>query len=213
MRLQLSSDKKLAILIWRLAWPVAMSSVVFSGSRLVEVALLGRLGPQAVAAFGAGFQVMFPIIITLEGLFVGCQTFVAQAVGGGRHQEAEEAVAQSILLATVAGLFCMLVGFALGPHLVHLVVGEMEAELASEAMRFISILPLAFIPWLLQGAFTAVLSGAGDTLTPLALDVVMWAVVLGWDYLVLAGPLAHLSLGTAGIAMGRVWSRLATILL
>jgi len=213
MQLQLSWDRKLAGAIFGLAWPVAISSTILSASRLVEIALLGQLGARAVAAVGVGFQVTFPLTMILDGLFIGCRTFVAQAVGGGRHGEAEEAVAQSFLLAAFAGLTTMLVGFGLGPNLARLVVGEMEPQLAAETMWFLRLLPLAFIPWFWQAAFAAVLSGAGDTRRPLALDVVMWTLVLGWDWLVLAGPLAPLSLGAGGVALGRLWSRLATVLL
>jgi Na+-driven multidrug efflux pump len=107
----------------------------------------------------------------------------------------------------------MTVAFPLGPHLLRIVLGQVEAELVSQALGFLRLLPLAFIPWLLQSAITAVLSGAGDTRTPLALNAVLWSVVLGWDYLVLLGPLAHLPLGSTGIALSRIWGRLVAILL
>jgi hypothetical protein len=43
--------------IWRLAWPVILSQVLASAVSLIDIAMLGRLGPSALAAVGYVTQI------------------------------------------------------------------------------------------------------------------------------------------------------------
>jgi MATE family multidrug resistance protein len=67
----------------RLAGPVIMAELGWMAMGLVDVVMVGRLGPAAIGAIGIGKVVFIAVGIVGAGLLLGLDTSVSQAVGAG----------------------------------------------------------------------------------------------------------------------------------
>ena len=87
----------------RLATPVVVAELGWIAMGVVDIAMVGRLGPEAIGAVGVGSVVFFAIAVFGIGVSLGLDTLVAQAYGAQRLEECHRwlfhGVALSVLLA------------------------------------------------------------------------------------------------------------------
>ena len=72
-------------------------------SQVVDMAMVGRLGQNSVAAVGLSMQPFFLINALFMGLSVGTTALAARAVGAGNSEEAGQVTGQSIVIAFIFG--------------------------------------------------------------------------------------------------------------
>src|SRR5215471_3864522 len=97
--------------IWAMAWPAILSFVVVNIVDVVDVALVGRLGRQTVAAWGYASQCVHLVELLIQSVGIGCVALVARAVGGSDPQRARRAIAASLFISqslAVTGLLLAL---------------------------------------------------------------------------------------------------------
>ena len=90
--------------IWRLAWPVTTSLVLVSAVNLVDVVMVGRLGPAALAAVGYATQFHFLSQSVLFAVGFACVALMARAIGAGDLERARHALAASLVMAVATAL-------------------------------------------------------------------------------------------------------------
>lgn len=149
----------LSLAIWPLLEQFMNATVGF-----VDTALAGRLEPAALEAIGSAGYILWLIGIMQGAVGVGSTAIIARAIGGGRFDEADEALGQSILLALAWGATNMGLFFYAAP-LVPLATSldGRAAELCTEYLRIVALAaPLRAL--LFIGA--ACLRGAGDMKSP-----------------------------------------------
>lgn len=188
--------------ILALSIPSVVTSVGAAGLfQLVDLYFLGQLGPEELAAAGATNQTLRQIIFLLTmGLMTATQMFVSRFVGEGRPEDAERMAGQTLLLGTaISGTVGALGLFAARP-LVGLVVAD--PAVLDLGVTYVQI---AF-PFLAGAIFTqlatAILSGAGDTTTPMIASFVQTPTALFFEWTLGFGRLGAPELGLAGIAAG-----------
>jgi MATE family multidrug resistance protein len=71
---------------------------------VVDTAMVGRLGPAAIAGTGIGAGVYFMLAILAMGCALGADPLIAQAVGAGEHSRARRVYWQAL---RVAGWMCV----------------------------------------------------------------------------------------------------------
>jgi putative MATE family efflux protein len=110
--------------IWRLSWPVMLSQVLVTAVALVDIAMVGRLGAQAVAAVGYATQFFFMTQSALFAVGFACVALMARAIGAGRLDDARTALAASLFVG-VATAVLMSAGVILFPRTI---LGWLNAE-------------------------------------------------------------------------------------
>jgi multidrug resistance protein, MATE family len=88
----------------RLAGPLAAG---YAGSTLlgfVDTAMVGRLGPEALAAVGIGNGIFFGLSIAGMGFIQGADPLIAQALGAGEAQQARRIFWQAVRLSLLLSL-------------------------------------------------------------------------------------------------------------
>ena len=91
---------------------VLMSVAGFGLFQLVDLYILGQLGPGAIAAAGATNQVVRQLIfLLLMGLTFSAQMMISRLVGMGNLDAAEHVAGQTILLGLVVAAGSAIVGF------------------------------------------------------------------------------------------------------
>ena len=71
--------------IWELAIPSILGNLSYTIVGMVQTKFVGELGPQALAAVGAGQRVMFAMLAILMAVSAGTTALVARAWGAGDY--------------------------------------------------------------------------------------------------------------------------------
>jgi putative MATE family efflux protein len=106
-------------LIWRISIPASMGMFFNTLFNFTDTYCAGLLGTDALAAISYTFPLFFLLIALASGLSQGTTALMANALGANDDEGAVKIFAQSLLIATCAGVVFSLVGPALSPWLLH----------------------------------------------------------------------------------------------
>ncbi len=110
--------------IWELAWPVMLSQVLFNAVGLIDIAMVGRLGAEAVAAVGYATQFFFLTQSVLFAVGFACVALMARAIGAGDGLRARHVLAASLAVAVVTALVLIVAVLAAPRELLELLGAE-----------------------------------------------------------------------------------------
>jgi len=191
--------------LFTLAWPLVAGNLLQTFYNLADMFWVGRVSAEAVAAVSLMFPTAWMFISVAMGLTAAANAVVSQHVGAGEERAAENAVAQSVLLALAVAVTLGLFGFVIRRPLVA-VIGA-EGAVFDAAVAYIEVIFLAIPFTFLFFVFRAVLRAAGDTRTA------MWLVVVSAGLNVVIDPVfildwgPFLGLGARGAAIATLISR------
>ncbi len=186
--------------IVRLAWPAIISQVLASAVSLIDIAMLGRLGTDALAAVGYTSQYFQLAQAALLALSVACVALMARALGAGEPDRARGAFAASLVLSlgSAVAICVIAVGFPrflLGalnadPGVIDVAVPYFQLTLGSTLLLAASLT--------VESAYRS----ARNTTTPLVIASVVTVVKLALNGLLIFGAFGfpELDLIGAGIA-------------
>ena len=97
--------------IWQLALPSILGNLSYTIVGMVQTKFVGELGPQALAAVGAGQRVMFAMLAILMAVSAGTTALVARAWGAGDYEEASRVTMASLVLGCALSLVVATLGF------------------------------------------------------------------------------------------------------
>lgn len=169
--------------------------------QLFDLSFVSRLGEQAISAVvitNQGVrQVAFMFVM---GASFATQSLISRAIGSGDTERAEHVAGQSLCLGAMFAVGVGVVG-GLFPAELFSLAGPDEAfyELGVPYLRLVSLLFVGAVTTMLFGA---ILGGAGDTTTPLLVQMVQFPVAIGAEYLLIFGHAGLPELGVRGVALG-----------
>lgn len=193
--------------LFNLAIPIMGTSFVQMAYSLTDMAWVGRIGSEAVAAIGAvGILTWMLQSFSLLNK-VGAEVTVGQSIGSGNQQEAKAYAAHNLTLALIFSLMWGVIFFSLATPIVSLY--KLSPEISAKAVEYLRIVSTAFPFVFLASAFTGVHNAAGLSKIPfyisgagLALNMLLdplFILLFGW--------------GTAGAAYATWLSQCMVILL
>lgn len=172
--------------------------------------MVGRLPDPAVAlaAVGFGGQMVFFTFTIMISITSGTIALVARYIGAKERERADGVLGQSLLLGVVLSLPVILVGLLLGDSIV--AVFGAEAEVVAAGGSYIRTVFVAAPALFIMFISIAALRGAGDTLTPLLVGVLInvsnfvlnFHLIFGARYALGGLELVIPSLGVVGAAIG-----------
>ncbi len=193
------ANRQTAVRVLNLAWPVVVEQMMSTAVGLLGTYLVGHLGGAALAAVGLSSQLVMLLTAVFSAVGVGSTALIARHIGAGEPQEAERVAGQSLLLALGMGILAAVPCFFWGGDLLRALGGEPRVTEAGKSYLFAAGTTMPLMALLFVG--NAVMRGAGDTRTPMAVmgvvnlvnAAVAWALIYG------AGPLPALGVLGAGI--------------
>jgi putative MATE family efflux protein len=190
---------------WQLTWPVIAEQSMMTLTQVVSMAMVGRLGPTAIAASSVVFQPFMFASQAFMGLFVATTVLVARSIGAGDRARASAAFRQSLVLACVLGGLTTLAALAWAAPIVRL-MGAAPDVVAAGVTYVRAMAPgMAFL--ILQTMCSAALRGAGDTRTPMAVNLVVNVVNVVLSWALIFGRLGAPPLGVFGAGLATTLSR------
>ena len=161
---------------WALAWPVVLEQALAMVGQVFDMAMLGRLGKEAVAAVGLSMQPFQLINATFMGLSVGTTALSARAVGAGNREEAGQIAGQALVVALVFGIIISTLGVLNADWIVTFMKAEEPVRvLGGQYVRMMMPGMMLFFVFTIA---TGALRGAGDTRTPMLINISLNTVKL-----------------------------------
>ncbi len=189
--------------VFNLAWPIMVSNLLQTLTTTVDVIMVGSLGaeaPAAVAAVGFGGQFVFLFFSVMISVSAGTIALVARAMGAQDLAQANHILKQSLVLGAILSLPLTLVGLLFAePILAGFGAAPDVVDLGGAYIRIISLVVFfQFIGFL----GSAALRGAGDTVTPLWIGVLVNVVNFAINVNLIFGNAFVPRLGVPGAAIG-----------
>jgi putative MATE family efflux protein len=169
----------------RLAWPVVIQQVSFSMVQLVDTALVGHLGEDALAGVRLAGQIFWFAQIGMVAVGVGSTAVIARNVGAGRSDLASTTLRNAMLMAFAWGVVIGTLMWFLGSWGLGMLGAEEGAR--HQGTVYLKAAAVGMPMWSLIYAGNAALQGAGDTRTPMINGIALNIVNIVVAYLLING--------------------------
>jgi putative MATE family efflux protein len=179
-----------------LAWPAVVGNIMYTLTSLVDMIMVGSLGAPSLAAVGLGGLLIWVSYGVMASVATGTTALVARFTGAKEEGMTERVLGQSLALVAFFSVFLTLLAFSYAEDFLHLIGAEGEVvALGGEYLRMVFLATFfIFFAFVTEGA----LRGAGDTKTPLKIDLAINAFNLTLDYLLIYGKFGFPKLGVMG---------------
>jgi putative MATE family efflux protein len=195
--------------ILKLAGPSLVEMMLANFTQMLNMIMVGRLSAQAVAAVGLTMQPFFLMMALFMTLNVGTTAIVARSIGAGSVEEANSAAGQAFLLNLMLSAGLMLFGFVFAEDLLRLMGGE--EEVIRYGLTYAKLIYLSIGLTTVSMSFSATLRGAGDTRTPMKINMAANLIVVacGFPLIYGIGPIG--GFGVTGAAIATIISQLVAV--
>ncbi|HEY3315105.1 MAG TPA: MATE family efflux transporter [Bacillota bacterium] len=197
--------------IIRLSGPAIIEQFLITLVQMVDMIMVSHLGAAATTAVGLTNQPIFLFLAAFMALNVGTTAIVARSIGACDVEQARKAARQTLIITIILGLGTALAGYLSAPWVIAAMgAGPDVIPLGIVFMRLISI---GMIFSTISMSLSAILRGAGDTRTPMMVNVVANVVVIIGDWLLIYGNLGFPRLGIAGAGLATIAARFIAAIL
>jgi multidrug resistance protein, MATE family len=187
-----------------LAIPVVLSELGWMTMTIVDLIMVGRLGPDAIGGVGLGNAIYYAPSLFGIGLLLGLDTLVSQSWGAGRFDDCHRSLAQAIYIAVAFTPVLML--FILAAQVIFTGRG-VDPTVAVLTRSYVGILNWGTFPLLVYGGFRRYLQGVGRV-RPVTFALVSANLVnVAGNWIFIYGHFGFPALGVAGSALSTVFSR------
>lgn len=191
--------------IFLLAVPMVLETVMESIFAVVDVFLVGRLGPDAVATVGLTEAIVTIIYAVAMGLSIGAAAMVARRIGEKEPTQAARTAVQAIGLGVLLGIPISLVGIVFARPLLTLMGGS--PWVLEHGVHYTQVMMASMTSVLLLFLTNAIFRGAGDAAIAMrvlwlanAINILLApCLIFGW------GPFPEL--GVVGAAVATAFGR------
>ena len=193
--------------LWRLALPMTLGLFVNSIYVLADLYFVGQIpngvGLDASAALGYVMPFYFILVGITFGLSSGSTTVIAQYIGQGRKDKANQSAHNTLILAVVIGIINLLFIFFLGKAALSLIINSPSVlELATQYFNPMAYGSIFFI----FGIFLrGILIGEGESMIP------MYALGVGTILNIVLDPFFIDKWGIAGAAYATIVSQVIVL--
>lgn len=198
------SDRRAMLLaIFALAWPAMVEQALQTVVQYADSAMVGRIGVHATAAVGLTTTFVWLTNSPLWSMGVGVLACISRAVGSRDDETVRSAALQAIWLSLILGGALTLVCEVIAPFLPGWLGADPDIRRDGTIYFAIICAPMIFraLSYILGSALRA----AGDTRTPMAVNLCMNAINIVLN-LLLIFPTREVSLGALSFTMpGAGW--------
>lgn len=190
--------------LFNLALPIMGTSFIQMAYSLTDMAWVGRLGSEAVAAIGAvGILTWMTNSISLLNK-VGSEVSVGQSIGAQNAEQARGFASHNLTIALLISLGWAAILFLFAHPIIR--IYKLEASITAQAVEYLRIVATAFPFIFLSAAFTGIHNAAGLSKIPFYISGAGLLLNMVLDPLFIFG----FHLGTAGAAWA-TWVSQATV--
>ncbi|MEM6519734.1 MAG: MATE family efflux transporter [Cyanobacteria bacterium P01_C01_bin.70] len=185
----------------KLAVPLASAQLAQSATGFVDTLMMGRMGPDALAAGGLASIILLSVMLGTTGMVMGISPLVAEAFGAGQKTRIQHLVRQGLWLSIMVALPMMIV-MSQSNHWL-LWVGQAEATVQL-AYTYLNIILWGLFPVVGFAALRATVSALSHARPVMTIMVTGTAFNIAGNYVLGFGKLGFPPMGLAGLALASV---------
>ncbi len=186
-----------------IAWPSFVEFTLTQLASMVDMMMVGRLGPWAITGVGLTMQPKFLMMTMFMAMNVGATALVARYKGEGSPDKADTILNQAILLTFVLSLVASIVGYIYAEPMIRF-MGAADAQTLAGGTIYLKIQMAGFVPMALTSTITATLRGVGNSKTAMRYNLIANLVNVVFNYLLIHGHFGFPELGIAGASLATV---------
>ncbi|NQD35401.1 MATE family efflux transporter [Permianibacter sp. IMCC34836] len=194
----LNRDRSQQIL--HLTLPVMGGMISQNVLNLVDMYMVGRLGPTAVAAIGITSYVNWLLAAAFIGLSAGVQAMVARRMGEGRHDIAARPLNGSLLMIAMSAIPLAIILILCAPWIVSLLTKD--PAVAEQGTPYLQARIAGIAAMGMNFSFRAYWSAIKLTRFYFMTLLVMHTINIGINYVLIFGHFGLPALGTFGAGLG-----------
>ena len=192
--------------VWKLAIPVMFGMAVQTVYSIVDMIFIGWLSGDAIAALTFNMPLVFFSIGITFGLGTGVTSVIARFLGAENKSAADNAAEHALLIGVIMGTIIPTIGL-LFKYPIFSLLG-VPAEIIGLAIEYFQIIVIGFIFTILNVQFRSIMTGEGDTRTPIYFQIGGTLLNLILDPLLIFSA----GLGIAGAAWATIISQFSVFL-
>ncbi|HEB84938.1 MAG TPA: MATE family efflux transporter [Bacteroidetes bacterium] len=197
--MRLLPKKSLSLEVWMLAGPVVVGMISQTLMSVVDTAMVGRLGAEALAAAGLGGVLSWMILGSLGALYIGSQAVAARRHGEGDFAQAGKVLDNALLLSVVLGFVIV---FVLAPGMRdRFFLFSNDPIVVSEGRGYIYNRLLGGLPFMVIMAHRGFFNGVGETKLHMQVAILINSLNVVLNYFLIFGHGGFPRLETAGAGL------------
>ena len=154
--------------LFMLAMPIMATSFIQMAYNLTDMAWVGRIGSEAIAAVGSvGLLIWMTTSLALLNK-VGSEVSVGQAIGMKDETAAHNFATHNLTLSLIISAAWAIILFSFAPIIIQFY--ELEEHIASDAIKYLRIVSTAFPFVFMSGAFTGIFNASGRSKIPFTIN-------------------------------------------
>jgi len=189
--------------IIRIAWPAFVEFILTQLASMVDMMMVGQLGPWAIAAVGLTNQPKFLLMTMFMAMNVGATALIARYKGEGDQRKANIVLRQALLLTFVLSAISSAIGFIFSEPMVRFMGAADEQTLAGGTV-YLKIQMVGFVVLALTSTITAALRGIGDSRTAMIYNLAANVVNVIFNYMLIYGHFGFPRMEVAGASIATV---------
>lgn len=189
--------------IWFLAWPTIVEQLLLTFVHYADTAMVGGLGENATASIAVSSTTTWLVNGIFGSLAIGFYVLVGRNIGAGDIEKAKRIVRQSLLAATLTGLFFTLAMQLISPVL-PVWLGA-EQAIRQDASAYLRIVTSVYFFNIMVVMSAGILRVAGDTRTPLFFNVLTNLLNVALNFMMIYETRELTVLGRSFMMWGAGW--------
>ncbi|NMB97742.1 MAG: MATE family efflux transporter, partial [Clostridiaceae bacterium] len=194
--------------IVRIAWPSLLELTLTQLTSMVDMMMVGQLGPWAITAVGLTTQPKFLMMTMFMAMNVGATALVARYRGSGEANKANTTLRQALLLTFVLSLLSSVIGYIYSEPLIRF-MGASDAESLAGGTVYLKIQMIGFVFMALTSTITATLRGVGNSRTPMIYNMFANVINVILNYLLIYGHFGFPRMEVAGASLATIIGQFA----
>ena len=195
-----------------IAWPSFVEFTLTQLTSMVDMMMVGGLGPWAITAVGLTTQPKFLMMTMFMAMNVGATALVARYKGEDSPEKANIILNQAILLTFILSILGSIAGYIYSRAMVRF-MGAADLQTLEGGTVYLKIQMAGFVPMALTTTITATLRGVGNSKTAMRYNLVANLVNVIFNYLLIHGHFGFPKLGIVGASLATVLGQLVAFIL
>jgi len=172
--------------IFVIAWPAMVELTLLSLASMVDLMMVGNLGPWAITAVGLASQPRMIFISVLQSLNVGATAYIARARGAGDRALANSYLHQALFFNFFFSILIGVAGYLLSGQMIR-AMGAPDAQTLAAGTQYIRVQCAGMLLYGVTMTISASLRGVGNTRTTMVYNIVANVVNIIANYLLIEG--------------------------
>jgi len=185
----------------RIAIPAVIEMVSISLMDMIDTAMVGRVGPQAMTAVGITGQPRMLVLSVFFALNIALTAIIARKKGAGEMEEARSCLRHGLLLNIIFGLKLTILAILFANPLMRLAGAQYDT--IYEAATYFRITNIVLVPQILTMTICVAQRAIGNTKVALKVNVAAKIVSVVLNFLLIEGRFGFPRMEVEGVAWAR----------